>query len=130
MKLKSLFIALTVTAAMLLSACAEQNAEERLASTPTQQAWRLIDDGALLIDVRSQQEFAQGHLKKAVNVPHTQIEKLVKAVGKDKDRKVVVYCKSGRRAEEAKAALKKHGYTHIYNGMGYESLLAEKKAES
>ena len=86
--------------------------------------WALIQSGALLVDVRTPEEYAGGHIEGAVNVPYTETDKLASAIGEDKDRSVVVYCGSGRRAGKAKTALEALGYTHIFNATGYEALLA------
>jgi len=86
--------------------------------------WALIESGALLVDVRSPEEYAEGHIEGSVNVPHTETDKLASLIGGDKDRSVVVYCRSGHRAGMAKTALERLGYTHIFNATGYEALLA------
>ncbi|MDX1380230.1 MAG: rhodanese-like domain-containing protein [Xanthomonadales bacterium] len=88
------------------------------------EAWRMIDDGALVIDVRSPEEYAGGHIDGAVNVPHTETDALAAAIGDDHDRAVVVYCGSGRRAGIAQAALAERGYTGVHNGLGYQALEA------
>ena len=90
--------------------------------TPQQRAWRLIDDGALLIDVRSRQEYESGHLDNSINIEHEEVEKMAETIGEDKEREVVVYCRSGRRSGEAKKALEEYGYKNIHNGIGYEGL--------
>jgi rhodanese-related sulfurtransferase len=69
------------------------------------------DDSLLVIDVRSPEEFAKGHVPGAVNIPHDQIESRLADVPKDKD--VVLYCHSGRRAGIAATVLKDHGYTRL-----------------
>ena len=89
-----------------------------------EQAWQLLDDGALLIDVRSAEEFAGGTIEGSVNIPHMEIEKLVEYIGDDQGRSVVVYCRSGRRSGRAKEALEELGYTDIVNATGYTALLA------
>ena len=86
------------------------------------EAWRMIDDGALLVDVRSAEEFAGGHLDGAINVPHTETAALADAIGAQRDRPVVLYCRSGRRSGIAQAALQELGYTRVHNGIGYEPL--------
>ena len=110
--------------------CAQEPNPQTTAFSPQAQAWRLIDDGALLIDVRSRQEFESGHLKGAVNIPHDQLDKLTEKIGSEKDREVVVYCKSGRRAQLVKEALEKDGYSAVHNGIGYSSLLELKDDKS
>ena len=82
----------------------------------------MIEQGVLLIDVRTSGEFAQGHIDGALNIPWEQTEKLMSAIGNEKQRSVVVYCRSGNRSGKAKAVLETQGYTNIFNAMGYESL--------
>ena len=86
------------------------------------QAWPMIEQGILLIDVRTSKEFSQGHIDGALNIPWEQTEKLMSAIGHEKQRPVVVYCRSGNRSGKAKAVLEKQGYTNIFNATGYESL--------
>jgi len=85
-------------------------------------AWPLIENGALLIDVRTAKEFADGHIDGALNIPYEETDTLAAAIGADKQRQVVVYCRSGHRAGLAKAALEKEGYSNIFNASGYEAL--------
>lgn len=91
------------------------------------EAWPLIEQGALLIDVRTPEEFEDGHIEGAINIPHTQTEALVDAVGSDPDRPVVVYCRSGRRSGIARDALEARGYTGVFNASGYEALRATRR---
>ena len=75
------------------------------------------------IDVRSAEEFNDGHLQDSINIPHDQIIERIKAVSPDKDAPINLYCRSGRRAEVALTELKKAGYTNVTNHGGYEDLL-------
>ena len=75
------------------------------------------------IDVRSAEEFNDGHLQDSINIPHDQIVERIKAVSLDKDAPINLYCRSGRRAEVALTELKKAGYTNVTNHGGYEDLL-------
>ncbi len=86
--------------------------------------WALIEEGALLIDVRSGSEFAEGHVPGSINIAHTKIDALVAAIGDDSGRNVVVYCRSGNRSGKAQAKLQDLGYTAIFNATGYDALLA------
>lgn len=88
------------------------------------QAWEMISDGALVVDVRSAEEYADGHIEGAINIPHTQIDRIAELIGGDLARPVVVYCRSGNRSGQAEAALKKRGYTGVFNGTGLEALQA------
>ena len=86
------------------------------------QAWPMIDQGALLIDVRTAEEFAAGHITGAINIPWEETDKLMAAIGPDKQRQVVVYCRSGNRSGKAMVVLQNKGYTGVFNATGYEAM--------
>jgi phage shock protein E len=87
-----------------------------------EKAWMEIRNGALLVDVRTQQEFDQEHLEGALLIPHDRIASRASELGDDKQRTIVLYCRSGNRSAQAKEALEKIGYTNVMNAGGYESL--------
>ncbi len=89
-------------------------------------AWKMISEGALLVDVRTPEEFNQGHLPNAVLIPVADVAKRIAEFGEDKDRPIVVYCKAGVRAGKAERVLKENGYTNVLNGGGYSDLMAAK----
>jgi phage shock protein E len=91
--------------------------------TTSAEAWSLIGSGAVLIDVRSVEEFEGGHLDGAINIPHTDLDALAEAIG-DTDQPAVFYCRSGKRAGHAQSALEERGFTRIFNGLGYKDLSA------
>ena len=86
------------------------------------EAWAAIRSGALLVDVRTQAEYDQGHLEGALLIPHGQIAARVTELGEDKSRAIVLYCRSGNRSSQAKQALEELGYTNVMNAGGYERL--------
>ena len=88
------------------------------------QAWPMIENGALLIDVRSKQEFDQGHLDGAININWDNTEALITAIGSDKQRQVVFYCRTGNRVGKSIVVLKSRGYTNIFNATGLDALNA------
>ena len=69
------------------------------------------DETTYVLDVRSPEEYASGHVPGAVNIPYDQIASRMAEVPKDKD--VVLYCKSGRRAGIAAEVLAGQGYTRL-----------------
>ena len=87
-------------------------------------AWPMVGNGALLIDVRSPEEFEEGHIKGAINIDWKQSEVLMTAIGDNKQRPVVFYCRSGNRAGKAITELAAKGYTNIYNATGFEAMKA------
>lgn len=79
----------------------------------------LVDAGALLLDVRTPEEFAEGHVVGAVNITHTavldRIDEIRELQGNDPDKPIVLYCRSGRRADAAKEELLQAGFTRVTN---------------
>ncbi|MGB1263669.1 MAG: rhodanese-like domain-containing protein [Cognaticolwellia sp.] len=67
----------------------------------------------LVLDVRSAEEFAQGHIKGAVNISHQQINENLSKIIAFKDQTVVVHCRSGRRAAIAETALRAEGFSDL-----------------
>ncbi len=88
-------------------------------------AWEHIEQGAMIVDVRTPEEFAEGHLANAINIPFEQIAEEFTKRNIDKDQSVVLYCRSGRRSGIAQESLIKLGYSNTYNGGGYQSLVKE-----
>ncbi len=84
------------------------------------EAKKMVDEGALLLDVRTVDEFNQGHIEGAMNVPVQELEKRLAEVG-DKKRPVVVYCRSGKRSEQAKGILSAAGWEKVENLGGIDN---------
>ena len=85
-------------------------------------AWPMIESGVLLIDVRSEEEFNKDHLDGALNIEWDKIDALIAAIGSDKQRPVVFYCRTGNRVGKSIYVLKARGYTNIYNATGLQAL--------
>lgn len=79
----------------------------------------------VLIDVREPDEFSQGHVEKAMNVP---LSKLMSGTASlhdlPKDSKIVVYCRSGSRAGVAMQILSRHGFSDVTNGINQQQVEA------
>jgi rhodanese-related sulfurtransferase len=82
--------------------------------TDGEQARELVQGGAKLIDVRSDNEFSAGHIEGAVNIPVHQLQ-LQKGQLGDKSNPIVVYCASGARSTHAKKLLESWGFTQVHN---------------
>ncbi|MCE3285586.1 MAG: hypothetical protein K0R70_1842 [Steroidobacteraceae bacterium] len=80
--------------------------QEQLVQHQTQHA-----DHLFVLDVRTPQEFAAGHVPGALNVPHDQLASRLAEVPRDKD--VVLYCRSGRRSALAADVLAANGYSRV-----------------
>lgn len=70
----------------------------------------------VIIDVRTPEEYAEGHIKGAVLIPVQELEQRMAEV--PRDRQVYVYCRSGRRSAKAAAMLAKHGFDRVENMVG------------
>ena len=67
----------------------------------------------LLVDVRHADEYREGHIVGALNIPVEQLAERYTALGVPRDREIVLYCASGRRAAKAQALLEERGYGHV-----------------
>lgn len=79
-----------------------------------EKALKLAGEGAVLIDVRTVQEFASGHEEGAVSVPYMDIHAEAPTVLPDKNRALVTYCGTGKRSSQAAKSLKCLGYQKVY----------------
>jgi phage shock protein E len=82
-----------------------------------------LEQQAVLIDVRSPQEFASGHLDNAKNIP---LDVLAKSANRElrKSAPLIVYCASGMRSRAAVGVLKNQGFNQVVNGGGLHKLAA------
>ena len=71
------------------------------------------ESGYIILDVRTQQEFDEGHIPNAVCIPNETITSSDLSSLPDKSQLIFVYCRSGRRSKEAAAKLAELGYTNI-----------------
>lgn len=87
-------------------------------SVDPNQATRLINDGAGVLDVRTEAEFRNGHIADALNVPVSQLKSKLDRLPFDKKQPLVVYCQSGSRSARACALLAKSGFEQVRNLSG------------
>ena len=80
----------------------------------SEKARELVGQGWVLLDVRTPEEFQQGHPEGARNIPVQQLPQRVGEVGPP-GTKVVVYCQSGGRSAMAVQLLRAHGFTDIFD---------------
>lgn len=77
-------------------------------------ARRLVELGALLVDVRTPEEFSAGHIDGAVNIPLQALDRRMGELG-PKDRSIVVYCRSGNRSSRARRMLESAGFSAVHD---------------
>lgn len=98
---------------LVLAACGPKGSYQNV---DPGELYRALESGAWVVDVRTPQEFAQGHVPGAVNLPLQEIAAWADRLPKDKP--VYLYCRSGNRSRQAAEFLKKKGYTNLYNVVG------------
>ena len=75
-------------------------------------------EDALMLDVREEKEFSEGHVVNARNIPMGVLEGRVADIEEYKTKPVIVYCRTGQRSAKAAAVLKRQGFTSIYKLSG------------
>lgn len=76
------------------------------------------ENGAILLDVRSEIEYNRNHLLEAKNIDVSDLEQKVEEIIPDKKQEIIVYCQSGTRSKQAREILESLGYTNIKNLTG------------
>ena len=78
-------------------------------------AKKIMDSGEehIILDTREQDEFDSGHIPGAILIPYTEIENEAEGKLPDKDKLILVYCRSGRRSKIAAESLAELGYTNV-----------------
>ena len=112
---KLVFLLLAV---MMLTACGQDKENDQGAvyvNITAEEAKQIMDkeEGFIILDVRTQEEYDQGHLPGAVVISHEEIAEKAEGALTDKDQLILVYCRSGRRSKIAAEALVELGYTNI-----------------
>ena len=103
---------------ILLTACGQAKEREQEAvymNITAAEAKEIMDsrDGYIILDTRTQAEYAESHIPGAILIPHDEITQKAEAVLTDKSQLILVYCRSGRRSKLAAEDLRKLGYTNI-----------------
>lgn len=73
-----------------------------------------VKQGAILIDVRSKQEYDEGHIQGAINIPEHEIQRIIEKAIPKKNQLIVLYCQTGHRSQSAYMIMKAKGYNNLY----------------
>lgn len=113
--MRKLIICLVVL--LTITGCAKASVKEAISSNSktvtSSEASSLIKDGAILVDVRTKEEYDEKHITDAVNIPLSEIEE--GNIDYDKSTTIIVYCRSGNRSLSAVKKLIALGYTNVYD---------------
>ncbi len=71
------------------------------------------DNAPIILDVRTPEEYAAGHISGAINIPHNMLAARIDELSEYKNKQIVVHCQSGRRAGLAESVLREGGYNKI-----------------
>ena len=100
------------------------SATSETGDTITPEVLSAITHQALIVDVRTSEEFADGHYPGAINIPHETIMEGLNQLGVTADTSVILYCRSGNRSGQAEQVLREKGFTEARNAGGLEALLS------
>lgn len=105
-------------AVLLLTGCSVEKGEKDVAEyemITAQQAKEIMDtqEGYVILDTRTEEEYEQGHIPGAIVISHEEIKEKAESVLTDKDQLILVYCRSGRRSKLAAQDLVELGYSNV-----------------
>ena len=115
-KVKGLIIMLLISLSLFgLTACQDGGNNATYEQITPQQAKEIMDTEQeyIIIDARTEEEFAEGHIENAILVPEYEIAERAEKELPDKEQVILVYCRSGRRSKIASEELVKLGYTNV-----------------
>jgi phage shock protein E len=88
---------------------------KRMSFVSAEVARQCLQQGALVIDVRSPEEFRSGHVPTALNIPLDELSESLPSRVRDKQQILLLHCLSGMRSGIAKSRLKRMGYAKVFN---------------
>lgn len=111
-----------IVVAFLIGGCTDKDAKEineteksAYVSITAEEAKKIMDEetGYLILDVRTKEEYDEGHIPNSVLLPNETIDEDVSDILPDKDQKILIYCRSGNRSKQASQKLADLGYTDL-----------------
>ena len=116
-KLRGLIIMLLISLSLFgMTACDDENGKASTYEQITAEQAKTIMDTEkdyVIIDARTEEEFAEGHIENAILIPEYEIANRAEKELPDKEQLLLVYCRSGRRSKIASEELVKLGYTNV-----------------
>ena len=115
-KRRLLSVAAALVFLLAVSGCSAEEKGSVYMNISPEKAKEMMENSEefVLLDVRSEEEFSEGHIPGAIVIPHEEILKRGEAELPEKDVPVFVYCRSGRRSKIAAEALVSLGYSEVY----------------
>ena len=113
---KIILCAISIISLLLFGGCKEM---EEISTPATYEiisqdyALSLMNNDTIVLDARTPEEFSEGHIKNAINIPYDEIDVHAEKMLPDKSQLILVYCRSGRRSKIAAESLVNLGYTNV-----------------
>lgn len=108
----------TLAAALAVAIYELRLRAQAFAALSSMQAVALMNQGALVLDLRSKEAFDAGHIGEAKNVPSAELAAQAESLKKWRDRNVITYCDSGAEGANSAKTLIKLGFTKVFNLQG------------
>ena len=126
--MKRLLAAVIAAITLIFAGCAQPSGYKVITQ---EEAAKIMQEksGFVILDVRTAQEFAGGHISDAINVPNESITDKQPEQLPDKNQMILVYCRSGRRSKQAAQKLADMGYTNILEFGGINTWQGETTAQ-
>lgn len=113
-----LLIAATAVVALVAMILEIRHRARGSATVGATDAILLANQGALMLDVRTDEQYSQGHIIDARHIRSSDLESSIDAIKKYKDKPVVIYCETGVTSAAAARLLKASGFTRVFNLRG------------
>lgn len=111
-----------------VAACGAKTGASEVTDIPAQRVLEVSrgEKAPLLLDVRTPEEYASGHVPGAINIPHSEVQSRLAEIEPYREREVIVYCELGGRASIAAGILRAAGFEHVEHMQGDMSGWREK----
>lgn len=121
--MKTIIIGALVVIMMMLVGCSSKSSNEGFEVISAKEAHQIIEenDDVIILDVRTEGEYKEGHIEGAINIPNETIGKDDIKELDNKDALILVYCRSGNRSNQAAGKLVDLGYSNVKDFGGISS---------
>lgn len=112
---KVIYISLIIGLIIILFVNIQKEDKITINHVSMEEALVLMEENSdyIILDVRTKEEYNEGHIPKSISIPNETIDKRVTQQLPNKDQMIFIYCYSGKRSKQAALKLKKLGYTNL-----------------
>ena len=113
-----LVIAIILVSLMLIHSLVGEKLRGYSSISPRQSTQMINHENALILDVRENNEYSEGHIINSLHIPLSSLKTRLADIEKHKTQKVIIACRSGHRSSQACATLRKEGFEQVFNLSG------------